>query len=336
MQKRIIVLLGAAFIALFAVSLVIGASDAERITALEERLTELRERVEAGKADGSIQTVVFEKPNPELIGEIGVPLTTEDGELTLVSVSYNAAGELELSLKLENTTDEDQAVYGIDFSVLDGDGWVQNDSNTPDDVRFSGDVEKGGTKEGILRFKVNGRLPFRVYYAENVYDDKLYVWEIMEVEGLDIAQGPIPGTDEARIADLEAEISALWLEAAGTEPVVDPTIIHSMNEAVPTSIGQLQLTRAFVRTDQVVELSFKLVNTTGQVSSMDDYKVIVRDGNGERLSRYYDCENVLGANILPGDMAQGKACFDDFTLPPLRVYYLVDTSEAEIVTWEIK
>lgn len=72
MQKRIIVLLGAAFIALFAVSLVIGASDAERITTLEERLTELRERVEAGKADGSIQTVVFEKPNPEQIGRAHV------------------------------------------------------------------------------------------------------------------------------------------------------------------------------------------------------------------------------------------------------------------------
>lgn len=336
MHRRIIGLLGAAFIALFAVSLVIGASDAERITTLEERLTELREKVEAGKADGSIQPVVLATPNPELIGEIGVPLTTEVGDLTLVSVSCNAAGVLELSWKLENTTDKEQSIYGIDFSVLDGEGWVQNDSSTPSEVRFSGDVEKGDTKEGILRFKVNGRLPFRVYYAKNVYDDLLYVWEIAEVEGLDVAQGPIPGTDEARIADLEAEISALWLEAAGTKPVIDPTIIHSMNEAVPTSIGQLQLTRAFVRTDQVVELSFKLVNATDQVSSADAYKVVVRDGNGERLSRYYDCENVLDANILPGEMAQGKACFDEFTKPPLRVYYLVDSSEAEIVTWEIK
>lgn len=336
MQKRIMILLIVAFIALNAVSLVIGESDAERITTLEERLTELREKVEAGKADGSIQPVVLPTPAPEMIGEIGVPLTTGSGELTLVSVSYNAAGELELSWKLENTTDGKESVYGSDFSLLDGDGWVQNPSSTPDEVRFNGGVEAGETREGVLRFTINGRLPFRVYFAENVYNDQLYVWEIMEVEGLDIDQGPIPGSDEARIADLEAEISDLWLEAAGINPIIDPTIIHSMNEAVPTTIGQLQLTRAFVRTDTVLELSFTLVNTTDRVASTDDYKVVVHDANGQRMSRYYNCENVLEANIFPGDSVHGKACFDKFAQLPLRVYYLVDTNNAEIVTWEIK
>ena len=82
---------------------------------------------------------------------------------------------------------------------------------------------------------------------------------------------------------------------SGTEATVDPTLIHHMHEIVPTTVGYMQLTEAFVSRDSILRLSVKLTNTTDEPVEFDYSNLRVRNGDGTLLEYEYDCPN--GSNI---------------------------------------
>lgn len=143
------------------------------------------------------------------------------------------------------------------------------------------------------------------------------------------------GELEPRVAELEKLTEKLLLTLSGTEATVDPTLIHHMHEIVPTTVGYMQLTEAFVSRDSILRLSVKLTNTTDEPVEFDYSNLRVRNGDGTLLEYEYDCPRLFDLLVLPGEAVQGNACFKYEGPLPLRVYYGVNPYLANLVTWEI-
>ena len=150
---------------------------------------------------------------------------------------------------------------------------------------------------------------------------------------------PVQAHDSAQLSDKFAELEEtaanLQLIVAGTTPIIDPTIVHRLNEAVSTTIGLLQITEAFVTTDGVLRISFKLLNTTDEPVLFEASGVTVRDATGKKLDSSWDCPNRLNGMLIPGDRMQGNACVEFAGPLPLRVYYAIYGYEADFVSWKI-
>lgn len=150
---------------------------------------------------------------------------------------------------------------------------------------------------------------------------------------------PVQAQDNAQLSEklaaLEEKAAQLQLIAAGTTPVIDPAIVHQMNEAIPTTIGLIQITRAYVTADDVIQFTFKLINTLEEPVDFEHSRLTVRDADGVQMETSWKCPNRLDGMLIPGDMMLGNVCFKFSGPLPIRVYYTIDSYNADFIIWEI-
>lgn len=123
---------------------------------------------------------------------------------------------------------------------------------------------------------------------------------------------------------------------ASNEPVKsDPTMIHHMEDVVLTSMGEFTMLSATVNKEGVLDIKFRMTNTTDEMLDISSWNFKVKNDDGLMLESDYSCKQRFDGMVLPGDKLTGSVCFQYIAPAPLKIYYEIDKYEGDIVVWEL-
>lgn len=212
---------------------------------------------------------------------------------------------------IANSGTEEMTVSSmLSFSAKNPDGTLLDTEIFDCGNSLGGTVPAGDKLKGELCWK--GAQPgAKVYYEANLFDSGAVVWEIPE------------SVDDQEI------VFEGFTDLSITQEV------FKVGDLIDANGHLIALTGAEYKGDQLIA-SF-LVGNNGEdeetISTMASFSA--RNPAGENLQQeYFDCDPSLDATVVPGDILQGKICWNGAE-PGSKIYYDASLFSSGIIVWEV-